>query len=64
MGLAKNALFLALLIAACNLSVVAAHHLDPEDAPTEDVLPWTRPAKRAALHRRLWSSRGSPTRSA
>ncbi|MCM3555598.1 transposase [Janibacter melonis] len=63
MGLIKNTLLVGLLVAACNLNVIARHYLDPEDAPSDGAAPWTRPTKRPALHRRLWSSRGSPTRS-
>lgn len=60
MGLGKNTLFLGLLIAACNLAVVAAHHLDPSETPTREISPWTRPTNRPALHRRLWPGRESP----
>lgn len=60
MGLAKNTLFLGLLVAACNMSLVAAHHLDPSESPPDEEPPWTRHTIRPALHRRLWPSRGSP----
>ncbi len=60
MGLGKNTLFLGLLIAACNLAVIAAHHLNPRETPYEDSPPWTRPTSHSALHRRLWPGRASP----
>lgn len=60
MGQEKNTLFLGLLVAACNLAIVAAHHLDPSEKPVEGRSSWTRPTNRSALHRRLWPGRGSP----
>lgn len=60
MGLAKNTLFLGILVAACNLSIVAVHYLDPGEAPPDEEHAWTRETNRPALHRRLWPRRGSP----
>lgn len=62
-GLAKNSLFLGMIIAASNMRLIMARAgIDPMDPPTDGrpVALFPRPTNKISLHRRMQASRGDP----